>query len=91
MTLDATTAGIIVLVLQIVQLALQTFVSYHSARKSSQAAQRREQREQLHQSVAFLANKHETLDARTMTLQQWMDILLTHKNLEHSSSGQNTQ
>lgn len=84
--MDPNVAAIAVLVLQVVQLALQSFVSYHSARKSSQAKQRREQREQLHQSVAFLTSKHEAVDQRTMTLQQWMDLLLTHKGLEHSSS-----
>lgn len=86
--MDATTAGIVVLVLQIIQLLLQTFVSYHSARKATQAAKRREQREQLHQSVSFLTQKHEAVDARTLTLQQWLDTLLTAKGLEHSSSGQ---
>lgn len=88
--MDANTAAIVVLVLQIIQLVFQTGQSYLSARKASQAAKRREERDRLHQSVAYLTTKHEVVDARTLTLQQWLDTLLTHKGLEHSSSGQNS-
>ncbi len=84
--LDPNVVAIVMVVLQIVQLLLQSFVSYHSARKVNQAKERRSQREQLHQSVAFLTSKHEAVDQRTLTLQQWMDLLLTHKGLEHSNS-----
>jgi hypothetical protein len=86
MTLDPAITGIVLLVLQIVQLMLQSYVSFHSAQKARTAKSRNIKREEMHSSVRFLTTKHEAVDQRTLTLQQWMDLLLTHKGLEHSSS-----
>ena len=84
--MDPNVAAIVMLALQVLQLALQSFVSYHTTQKARQARERKTQRDELHQSMRFLTSKHEAVDQRTLTLQQWMDLLLTHKGLEHSSS-----
>jgi hypothetical protein len=88
---DTEVVALISVILNFLQLMLTTFIGYHSARKLNNAKTRRRERDDLHQSVAYLTSKHEAVDARTMTLQQWMDTLLTHKNLPHSSSSDPSQ
>lgn len=91
MGLDADIAAIVLLCLQIVQLLLQTYLGYHQAQKARRAEHKREQKKELMASVSFLTAKHAEVGERTATLQEWMDILLKHKNLPHSSStGMNT-
>jgi hypothetical protein len=74
---------IVVLVLQAINTILQ---AYQQGQKQRRAKTKKENRDEIQTNVRFLTNKHEALDARSATLQEWMDLWLTHKGLEHSSS-----
>ena len=87
--MDSSTYDLVSLALQLLIALVSLISAYQATRKLLPNPAKKEQKRELLENSSFMVQHHTTTSEQTRMLVEWMDLLLKHKGLEHSSSGPN--